>query len=91
MPKVTIYSTATCVYCRAEKAFFDEHEVPYESVAVDEDPVKAEELLQLSGGLSVPFTVIKHDDGAEEKILGFDEHRIASALGIAGHEHDQAA
>lgn len=91
MPKVKVYSTATCVYCRAEKSFLDEHKVPYESVAVDEDPAKADELLELSGGLAVPFTVIEHEDGAQEKILGFDQHRISAALGLEGHGYDLAA
>ncbi len=82
MPKVTVYSTATCVYCRAEKAFLDEHKVPYESVMVDEDEAKANELLELSEGYSVPFTVIDHGEGKIEKILGFDQPRLEAALGL---------
>jgi len=80
-PTIKLYSTATCVYCRAEKAFLDEKGVPYELVMVDSDPKVADELMQLSGGLSVPFTVITA--GAKtESILGFDQNRISAILGL---------
>jgi glutaredoxin 3 len=79
--KIKIYSTATCVYCKAEKAFLDEKKIPYESVMVDEDQKLADELLELSGGLSVPYTVITTGDKTEG-ILGFDQPRLTAALGL---------
>ncbi len=82
MPKVKIYTTATCVYCRAEKAFLKEKGVEYEEAAVDADQTAAEEMVALSGQLGVPFTVITHDDGRQEAILGFDQPRLTQALGL---------
>ena len=81
---VKIYSTTTCVYCKAEKAFLDEKGVSYESVMVDDDQALADELLELSGGLSVPFTIITEDgdDTKTEKILGFDQARLVATLGL---------
>ena len=79
--QIKIYSTATCVYCKAEKAFLDEKGIKYDVVMVDEDPKLADELLELSGGLSVPFTVITDGDKSE-KILGFDQPRLTAALGL---------
>ena len=79
--KIKIYSTATCVYCKAEKAFLDEKGVTYDVVMVDEDEKLADELLDLSGGLSVPFTVISDGDKTES-ILGFDQPRLTAALGL---------
>ena len=79
--KVKIYSTATCVYCHAEKAFLDEKGVKYEVVMVDEDQKLADELLELSGGLSVPFTTITNGD-KKDSILGFDQTRLSSLLGL---------
>ena len=79
--KIKIYSTATCVYCKAEKAFLDEKGVSYEVVMVDEDEKLADELLKLSGGLSVPYTVITSGDKSEG-ILGFDQPRLTAALGL---------
>jgi len=80
-PTIKIYSTTTCVYCRAEKAFLDQKGIKYESVMVDSDPKLADELLKLSGGLSVPFTVITTGDKTES-ILGFDQNRISASLGL---------
>ena len=82
MPKIKIYSTATCAYCRAEKAFLTEHNIPFEEVHADADQKIAEELLTVSGQLGVPFTVITQDDGSTETILGFDQPRLKAALGL---------
>lgn len=82
MPKVKIYTTATCVYCRAEKAYLKEHKVDFEEIHVDEDPKAAEEMFHISGQLGVPFTVITQDDGKTENILGFDQARLSQAVGI---------
>jgi glutaredoxin len=79
--KIKIYSTATCVYCKAEKAFLDDKGIKYDVVMVDEDEKLADELLNLSGGLSVPYTVITTGDKSEG-ILGFDQPRLTAALGL---------
>lgn len=80
-PQIKVYSTATCVYCRAEKAWLDEQGIAYEAIMVDEDPKLADELLQLSGGLSVPFTVVTSGEKSES-ILGFDQDRLSAALAL---------
>jgi glutaredoxin 3 len=82
MAEVKIYTTSTCIYCRAEKQFLDQHGIKYQEMKADQDQDLAEELLHLSGQLAVPYTVIKKDDGSSESILGFDQPRIAHALGL---------
>ncbi|HVE81064.1 MAG TPA: glutaredoxin family protein [Candidatus Dormibacteraeota bacterium] len=82
MPKVKIYTTATCKFCGAEKEFLAEHNIAFEEVAVDTDQKAAEEMVKASGQLAVPFTVIQKNDGSEEHILGFDQQRLSQALGI---------
>lgn len=78
---VTIYSTQTCQYCRATKAFLQEHSIPYKDIDVGSDPEKAREMIQKSGQMGVPVILI--GEGPEEQlIVGFDQARIASALGI---------
>ena len=79
---VTVYSTHTCVYCNAEKQFLKQHEIPFTEVFVDEDQEQAQKMIQLSGQMGVPFTVIKTADDKEEHILGFDQPKLASALGL---------
>ena len=83
MTKITIYSTATCGYCKMLKGYLLSKNIPYEEKHADQDQKLAEELYEKSGQLGVPFTIIEKDDGTEEKVLGFDRHKIDTVLGIA--------
>ena len=84
MPKLKIYSTATCAYCRAEKQFLDEKGFKYEAVMVDSDPKELAEMNKLSDMNAVPFNVITGDDGEIiDKFPGFDKARLVEKLGIA--------
>lgn len=82
MTQVKMYTTATCAYCRAEKAFLTSKGVAFQEIAVDTNPMAAQEMIRLSGQLGVPFTVITKDDGSTVNILGFDQARLSQALGI---------
>lgn len=79
---IKIYSTKTCGYCRAEKKFLEQHDVPYKEIMVDSDEAAAREMIALSGQMGVPFTVIKKADDTEEHILGFDQRRLTAVLGL---------
>ena len=79
---ITIYSTHTCPYCKMEKDYLDKKGIKYANVFVDDDPEQAQKMMELSGQMGVPFTVIKKDDGNEEKILGFNKKKIDTALGL---------
>ncbi len=83
MPKITIYSTATCAYCKMLKSYLQSKNIAYEEKHADQDQKLAQELLEKSGQLGVPFTIIQKDDGTEEKILGFDRPKINLVLGLA--------
>ena len=80
MTKVTIYSTATCPYCKMEKEYLDSKGIKYENIFVDQDPKAAEDMIKISGQMGVPFTVITKDDGTRETILGFERAKIDAAL-----------
>lgn len=82
MPKVQIYTTSTCVYCKAEKDFLRKHNVTFEEMAADSDAKVADELFKLSGQYAVPFTIVTGEDGKKEQILGFDQPRLTAALGL---------
>jgi len=79
---ITIYSTATCGFCKMIKSYLNDKGISYNVKMADEDQSIAKELFEKSGQLGVPFTVITDDDGNEEKILGFDRRKIDSALGL---------
>ena len=82
MKKVTIYSTATCGFCKMLKSYLLDKEVKFEVKNADEDQSVAKELYEKSGQLGVPFTVITDEDGGEELILGFDRAKINTALSL---------
>jgi len=81
-PKITIYSTATCGFCKMLKSYLSSKEIKYDVKMADEDQAIARELYEKSGQLGVPFTIIEKTDGSEEKILGFDRPRFDSILGL---------
>lgn len=82
MPNITIYSTATCGFCKMLKSYLQSKDIAYNEKHADQDQSVAQELYEKSGQLGVPFTVITKEDGSEESVLGFDRHRIDSILGI---------
>lgn len=82
MPEVTIYSTKSCPYCQMEKEYLDEKGIKYTNYYVDGDQEKAQEMIEISGQMGVPFTVIKADDGQEHYVLGFQKEKLNEILGI---------
>lgn len=77
MKPVTIYSTPTCHFCQMTKEYLKEHAVPYTEYDVAHDLGKRQEMIQKSGQMGVPVIFI-----GDELIVGFDQDRISSALGI---------
>lgn len=82
MAQVTIYTTTTCPYCKLEKEYLDSRGIKYTNIFVDQDPKEAEEMVKISQQMGVPFTVITHEDGSKDTILGFDKEKINSSLGL---------
>lgn len=80
--KITIYSTATCGFCKMLRSYLNDKGIKYDVKMADEDQNIARELYEKSGQLGVPFTIVEKD-GKEEKILGFDRGRIDTVLGIS--------
>jgi glutaredoxin len=81
-PKITIYSTATCGFCKMLKGYLADKKIDFSVKMADEDQAIAKELYEQSGQLGVPFTIIEQEDGTQEKILGFDRSRIDAALSL---------
>ena len=78
---ITIYSTATCGFCKMLKSYLTQHDIQYDEKHADQDPKIAQELYDKSGQLGVPFTIIEKN-GKEESILGFDRKKIDQVLEI---------
>ncbi len=76
-PKVIIYSTTWCAFCKTEEQYLQKLGVAYTKKDVEQDKDAYEELMKKNGGnfQGVPVTDI---DG--EIILGFDRPKIDSVL-----------
>lgn len=77
---ITVYTTATCGYCRMLKKYLEDNNFPFQEKRVDLDQQLAQEMVGKSGQMGVPFTVISDDKGNEEGVLGFDVQRLQQAL-----------
>ncbi len=75
---VTVYSTPTCSWCNRLKQHLRQHRVMFRDVDVSRDQHAAQELMRRTGQTGVPQTDI---DG--QIIVGFDQTRIDSLLGLA--------
>jgi glutaredoxin-like YruB-family protein len=75
MPKVKIYSTPTCPYCKIAKEFFKEKNISFEDIDITSNPEAAEEMKKISGQIGVPVIVING-----KVITGFDREKIEEAL-----------
>ncbi|MEX0621862.1 MAG: glutaredoxin domain-containing protein [Candidatus Woykebacteria bacterium] len=81
--KIKIYTTTTCPYCKMEKDYLDSKGVKYENVFVDNDDTAAQQMLEESGQMGVPFTEVTKEDGSMVKILGFDKEKLNESIGIS--------
>lgn len=77
MADVTIYSTPTCVYCKAAMEFFKENNVEYQEKDVAKDEQARDEMVEKSGQLGVPVIDVKGNI-----VIGFDEKKLAELLGV---------
>lgn len=75
MDKITIYTTPTCVYCKMTKAFFREHNVPYEEKNVATDATARDEMIAKSRQMGVPVILL-----GDEVIVGFDKPALQKWL-----------
>lgn len=82
MKKVTIYTTPTCGFCKMAKDFFKQYNVTFLEKDVAADRAAAEEMIEKSGQMGVPVTVIAEPTGEEAVVVGFDRRRLATVLGI---------
>ncbi|MEM4257091.1 MAG: glutaredoxin family protein [Candidatus Diapherotrites archaeon] len=76
-PKITIYTTPTCIFCNLAKEFFKKNKIKYQEFDVLEDEEKAKEMIQKSGQQGVPVIDING-----KIIVGFDRNAIKKELGI---------
>jgi glutaredoxin 3 len=81
MPKnITIFTTSTCAYCPMVKKFLAAKGLSYDEVNLEEHPERQAEVLQLSGALTVPVTVITKQDDSQSVVIGYNLAKLAPAI-----------
>lgn len=78
--KITVFTTNTCAYCAMVKRFLDSKGAAYNVVNLDEHPERQAEVLQKSGALTVPVTIVEHEDSREDIVIGYNLSRLAPLL-----------
>jgi glutaredoxin 3 len=53
-----MYTTQWCGYCVRAKALLEGKDLPYEEIALDDDPAFRRKLVDLTGGWTVPQILI---------------------------------
>ncbi|MEK7514777.1 MAG: glutaredoxin domain-containing protein [Patescibacteria group bacterium] len=71
MPKITIYSTPWCGYCKQAKEYFQTKGWEFTEKDVQADTVAREEMINKTGQLGVPVI-----DVNGKIIIGFDRPKI---------------
>jgi len=74
---ITIYSTPTCHFCHMTKDYLTAHNIEFTDKDVSTDLEARQEMIDKSGQMGVPQTVI--DD---ELVIGFDKPKLDELLDI---------
>ena len=79
MPRVTVYTTEPCGFCRQAKALLEARGVDYREVNLAKDPDGRADLVALTGQMTFPQIVV-----GERSIGGFRELVEADRAGQLG-------
>jgi glutaredoxin 3 len=77
---ITIFTTNTCSYCGMVKRYLSSKGLSYDEVNLEEHPDRQEEVLKMSGALTVPITIVTKQDDSQEVIVGYNLSRLAPAV-----------
>jgi glutaredoxin 3 len=75
MPRVVLFSTPTCSWCRRAKRYFRERRIPFKEINVERDQEAARDVARKTGQTGVPVIKI-----GNRWIVGFDKVRIEKEL-----------
>jgi glutaredoxin 3 len=83
MPKIEVYSTATCPYCVAAKNLLKSKGLEWVEVRIDTDPAQRDSMLTRSGGRrSVPqiFVNDQHVGGYDDLVAADRNGKLSQLL-----------
>ncbi len=76
-PRVILFTTPTCTFCKKAKRYLRERGVPFKAVDVSRDPAAARDMVRRSGQQGVPVI-----DIGGKIVVGFDRPKIDRLLGL---------
>ncbi len=76
-PRVIIFTTPTCSFCRAAKKYLRQRGIRFREVDVSRDPAAARDMVRRSGQQGVPVIQI-----GNKIVVGFDRPKIDRLLGL---------
>jgi glutaredoxin 3 len=79
-PRVILFTTPTCSWCRAVKQHLKKHQIRFKEVDVSRDERAARDMVRRSGQQGVPVTLINN-----RPVVGFKKDVINRLLDIKGH------
>jgi glutaredoxin 3 len=72
--KVTIYGDRTCAYCGAARMLLTRKAVEFEDIVITDDPLKRNEMQEISGKCSVPQILVDNTlIGGFEELCAMDK------------------
>lgn len=78
---ITIYTTNTCAYCIMVKRWLKTKDLPYQEVNLEEHPERQKEMMELSGQMAVPVTVVADEElDRKDVTIGWNPGKLASAV-----------
>ena len=89
---ITIYTTNTCAYCVMVKKWLGTKGLTYDEVNIEQHPDRMAEMVELSGQMAVPVTVVADADADHKDItIGWNPSKLASAIASIQPNLQQAA
>lgn len=76
-PKVVLFSTPSCTWCRVAKDYLKQKEIPFKNIDVSRDVSAARDMVRRTGQMGVPVVLINN-----RPVVGFDKSKIDRLLGI---------
>lgn len=81
--KITVYTISDCPFCRQEKEYLKNNNLPHEEKNLETNRDFLTEMLAVSNNFSgVPVTKIEKDDGQIDVLKGFTKEEFDRVLGL---------
>lgn len=76
-PRVTLFTTPSCSYCRLAKSYLRQRGIKFKDVDVSKDPAAARDMVRRSGQQGVPVIEI-----GGKIVVGFDRPKVDKLLNL---------